>query len=117
MSEKTYAQSQNRVFVFDVDTDVNKHEIAKEVESTYEVTVENVNTVILKGKAKRIYRNRKYELGKRKDVKKAYVTLKEGDSIPIFAAVEEAEEKQAKAELAAKKKAEKKSKKEKKGKE
>ncbi len=91
MSEKTYGMSGSRVFVFDVHKDVNKHQISEAVESTYEVTVTSVRIVIQKGKEKRLYRNRRYESGVRQDVKKAYVTLKEGDSIPIFAAVEEAE--------------------------
>jgi len=115
MSEKTYAQSQDRVFVFDVDLNVNKHQVARAVAETYEVTVERVNISILKGKEKRAYKRRQYETGKRNDVKKAYVTLKEGDSIPIFAAVEEAEEKQEKADAKANKKADKKNKKAKKG--
>jgi len=98
MSEKTYAQSQDGVFVFDVDMDANKHQIAAAVASTYDVTVTKVNIVVAKGKVKRRYSKlRKYETGKRSNVKKAYVTLKEGDSIPIFAAVEEAEQKEAKA--------------------
>lgn len=94
VSEKSYAQSASRVFVFDVDSDLNKHQIAEAVASTYEVTVTDVRIVVQKGKAKRYYRNRRYENGFRSDLKKAYVTLKEGDSIPIFAAVEEAEEAQ-----------------------
>ncbi len=124
MSEKTYAMSNDRVYVFDVSKDINKHEIANAVESTYEVTVTNVRTIIVKGKVKRTYRNRRYQTGTRSDVKKAYVTLKEGDAIPIFAAVEEAEEKSEKTaktleKVAAKasKKEEKAAKKEKKGKE
>lgn len=92
LSEKTYAQSENGVYVFVVDTDVNKHEIATAVESTYDVSVVRVRTVIQNGKAKRIYRNRKFENGVRSDIKKAYVTLKAGDQIPIFAAVEEQNE-------------------------
>lgn len=121
MSEKTYALSNDRVYVFDIDKSVNKHEVAKAVEQTYEVTVTNVRTIISKGKTKRVYRNRKYEVGRRNDVKKAYVTLKEGDSIPIFSAVEEAEEKAEKTtktlEKAAEKQAKKESKKSTKGKE
>lgn len=121
MSEKSYALSNDRVYVFDVDKSINKHEIAKAVEETYEVTVTNVRTIIAKGKTKRLYRNRRYETGKRADIKKAYVTLKEGDGIPIFAAVEEAEEKAEKTtktlEKAAEKQAKKESKKASKGKE
>ena len=115
MSEKTYALSADGVYVFDIDKSVNKHEVANAVEKTYEVTVTNVRTVITKGKKKRSYRNRRYENGVRSDVKKAYVTLKKGDAIPIFAAVEEAEEKQQKTTKVLEKAAEKKAKKEKKG--
>lgn len=92
MSEKTYAHSEKGVFVFVVDKDLNKHQIAEAVASTYDVEVVSVNIVVQKGKTKRLYRNRKYERGTRADLKKAYVTLKEGQSIPIFAAVEEATE-------------------------
>lgn len=96
MSEKTYAQSENGVFVFLVDKNLNKHQIADAVAKTYDVEVTKVNVVVQKGKAKRLYRNRKFENGARADMKKAYVTLKEGQSIPIFAAVEEAEAKEGK---------------------
>lgn len=91
MSEKTYAQSDHGVFVFVVDKHMNKKQVAEAVEKTYDVGVTNVNIVVQKGKAKRMYKNRKFEHGTRNDMKKAYVTLKEGDSIPIFAAVDEAE--------------------------
>ena len=112
MSEKTYALSNNSVYVFDIDKSVNKHEVANAVEKTYEVTVTNVRTATIKGKKKRSFRNRRYENGVRSDVKKAYVTLKEGDAIPIFAAVEEAEEKQEKSTKLVQKAAEKQAKKE-----
>jgi len=98
MSEKTYALSQTGVFVFVVDSGLNKHQIAEAVESTYGVTVNTVRIVIQNGKKKRSYKNRKYKNGERSDIKKAYVTLKTGDSIPIFASVEKAEEKQAELE-------------------
>ena len=98
MSEKTYALSQTGVFVFVVDGDLNKHQVAEAVESTYGVTVNTVRIVIQNGKKKRLYKNRRYENGERSDIKKAYVTLKKGDSIPIFASVEEAEAKEEKIE-------------------
>lgn len=91
MSEKTYGLSQQGVFVFVVDKDANKHQISEAVEKTYDVTVTNVRIVMQQGKTKRIYRNRRFTDGVRSDYKKAYVTLKEGDSIPIFAAIEEQE--------------------------
>jgi len=93
MSEKTYEMSNSRVYVFDVDKDINKHQISDAVEEVYGVTVTNIRTIIVKGKVKRTYKNRKYQTGRRNDIKKAYVTVKEGDAIPIFASVEEAEEK------------------------
>jgi hypothetical protein len=54
--------------------------------------------MVTKGKAKRTYRKSggRSVMGRRSDAKKAYVTLKEGDSIPVFEAVKEAEETQAK---------------------
>lgn len=96
LSEKTYAQSERRVYVVDVPKDANKHTIARAVEAQFEVKVETVNIVNIPGKAKRTmslngkrYHNAE---GKRSDLKKAYVTLAEGNSLPFFAAVEEAEE-------------------------
>lgn len=109
MSEKTYASSQaNNTFVFDVPNSINKHEIARAVSAQFDVTVTGVRVVILKGKTKKSYRKGgRSVVGNRSDTKKAYVTLKDGDSIPVFAAIEEAEKAEAKA-------AEKKAKKEKK---
>jgi len=95
MSEKTYAQSANGVYVFDVPGEANKHSVARAVASQYEVTVANVNIVNVKGKAKRTIsaKGRRVANGRQTDVKKAYVTLAEGQRLPIFEAVEEAEEK------------------------
>ncbi len=114
MSEKTYALSQmNNVFVFDVPLDVNKDQIKKAVEAQFDVSVTDVRVIVAKGKIARSIRIgarvRANVSGKRADKKKAYVTLKDGDSIPVFAAVDEqvkAEEKEAeKAEKKAKKEA------------
>ncbi len=96
MSEKTYAQSEKGVFVFIVDKSLNKHQVAELVTQTYDVEVVDVRCVVQKGKTKRLYRNRKYENGARPDMKKAYVTLKSGQSIPIFASVEEPQKKEGK---------------------
>ena len=109
MSEKTYASSQaTNTFVFDVPTSINKHSVAEAVQAQFGVTVVNVRTTIIKGKVKRTYRKRgKSVTGARVDIKKAFVTLKEGDSIPVFTAVEEQEKKEAKAVEKAEKKAKK----------
>ncbi len=88
VSEKAYAQSQTlNVFVFQVPVTANKHTVAQAVSDQFKVTVTNVNIVSTKGKVKRTVRQggRSQAYGKRSDTKKAYVTLKSGDSIPVFA--------------------------------
>jgi len=85
MSEKAYAASQKGAYVFNVPDTANKQEIADAVAKQYNVTVSTVNVVRVKGKNVRSYRGKgKFASGTRNDVKKAYVRLKEGDSITIF---------------------------------
>lgn len=93
VSEKVYAQSNslNR-FAFIVPGDANKHEVARAVALQYGVEVTNVAIINRGGKSVRTYRNKRFTSGNRSDSKKAYVTLKSGQSLPIFAAVEEAAE-------------------------
>ena len=79
ISEKTIGLIENK-YTFIVAKDANKIEIAHAVEEAFKVKVVGVNTRIVKGKVKRMGR---YE-GKRSDVKKAIVTLREGDSIEMF---------------------------------
>ena len=55
------------------------HEIKKAVEDIYKVKVGSVNTVSMRGKAKRV----RYAVGKTPDWKKAIVTLKEGNKIDV----------------------------------
>ncbi|MBI5357591.1 50S ribosomal protein L23 [Candidatus Saccharibacteria bacterium] len=102
MSEKSYSQSHSdNTYTFDVPLDANKVEIARSVEAQFDVKVETVRISILKGKQARSIRiggTRKAVSGNRVDVKKAYVRVKEGDSIPIFASIDEAEKKQEKLE-------------------
>ncbi len=116
MSEKSYAVSQVlNTYVFVVPKSANKHTVAQAVSTQFEVTVVSVNTTNLKGKEIRTYRKRsRAAAGRQADTKKAYVTLKEGDSLPLFAAVEEQEAQSAKLQEAANKAAAKRAKKEKK---
>ena len=104
VSEKAYASSQTGVYVFTVPVACNKQQVAEAVAAQYGVKVVDVNIVNQKGKAVRFYRAEKFENGTRSDMKKAYVRLAAGESIPIFAA-EEQEAKEA--EKAAKKSAKK----------
>lgn len=98
LNEKTYAQASNRVYIFDVEKGVNKHTIARAVEAQFEVKVSAVNTLNTKGKAKRIIsitgKRTKNAEGRRNAIRKAYVTLAEGYSLPFFNAVEEEEQKE-----------------------
>ena len=74
----TLLTEQNKV-VFRVAQDATKDEIAAAVEELFKVKVIKVNTLITKGKTKRF----RGILGKRSDVKKAIVTLQEGQTIDI----------------------------------
>ena len=84
VSEKAYATAKNGVYIFVIPTDVNKVQIAEAVSIQFAVDVVSVNTVTQKGKPVRFYRKGKFDNGTRSDIKKAYVRIKEGQSIPIF---------------------------------
>lgn len=115
MSEKAYAQSLRGVYVFTVPLNSNKHVVAEAVNAQFSVTVKGVNIVNTLGKSKQTFMKRgKKVFGKQIDQAKAYVTLQKGESIPIFAAAEKAEEKSEKLQKATEKAAAKVSKKEKK---
>ncbi len=109
VSEKAYGMSQAagvKTYIFEVPVAANKHTIARAISVQYDVTVTDVRTTTLKGKTKQTYRKgSRPQTGQRSDIKKAYVTLKDGDTLPLF--VEEAAEeaKVAKAEEKAAKKA------------
>lgn len=94
LSEKAYGVSQaSSVYVFTVPLTANKHTVARAVATQYGVTVESVNVLVVKGKAVRSYRKRSRAVsGKRANLKKAYVTLKSGESLPIFESEETAKE-------------------------
>ena len=114
LSEKAYGLSQARnTYVFDVPKDANKHSVARAVTAQFNVTVTNVNIANIDGKAKRtIRKGGRATAGKQNDVKKAYVTLIAGDTLPLFAAIEEADAKSEEINKAAAKAVEKRAKKE-----
>jgi len=80
VTEKSTMASEHGQVVFDVAIDATKNEIKQAIEQLFSVKVKAVNTNVRKGKVKR-FRN---QLGVRNDVKKAIVTLVEGDSIDLF---------------------------------
>ena len=79
VTEKATLASENGAVVFEVAIDSNKPQIKEAIESLFGVKVKAVNTTITKGKVKRF----RGQPGKRKDVKKAYVTLEEGNTIDV----------------------------------
>jgi len=79
ITEKATMASENNAVVFEVAIASSKPQIKQAVESLFGVKVKAVNTTITKGKVKK-FRGRP---GRRKDVKKAYVTLEEGNAIDV----------------------------------
>ena len=79
ITEKATLASEGNAVVFEVAIDSSKPQIKDAVESLFGVKVKAVNTTITKGKVKRF----RGQPGRRKDVKKAYVTLEEGNAIDV----------------------------------
>jgi large subunit ribosomal protein L23 len=79
ITEKATLASENGAVVFEVDINAAKPDIKTAVETVFGVKVKAVNTTITKGKTKRF----RGTIGKRKAVKKAYVTLENGNTIDI----------------------------------
>jgi large subunit ribosomal protein L23 len=79
ITEKATLLSEQNKVVFRVAADASKDEIAAAVEALFKVNVTKVNTLNVKGKTKRF----RGIQGRRSDVKKAVVTLAEGQSIDI----------------------------------
>ena len=79
ITEKSTMASENGAVVFEVAIDAAKPQIKDAVEALFGVKVKAVNTTITKGKVKRF----RGTLGRRKDVKKAYVTLEEGNTSDV----------------------------------
>lgn len=82
VSEKSYSLIDQGKYTFEVDPRANKTEIKLAIEKIFNVKVDSINTLNKKGKTRRT----RFGTGKRKDTKRAIVTLKSG-SIDIFTAV------------------------------
>ncbi|MFK7998390.1 MAG: 50S ribosomal protein L23 [Polyangiales bacterium] len=81
LTEKgTNLRDNENQYLFEVDLRANKIEIRKAVEALFEVSVTDVNTLIMRGKMKRMGRTR----AKTRNWKKAIVTLADDDSIDFF---------------------------------
>jgi large subunit ribosomal protein L23 len=80
VSEKSYGLLDENKYTFVVRPDANKTQIKQAVEAVFGVKVTSVNTINRQGKRKRT----RYGYGKRKDTKRAIVSLAEGERIDIF---------------------------------
>ena len=79
VTEKATMASEAGAVVFEVSMDSNKPLIKEAVEALFNVKVKAVNTTVVKGKTKRF----KGQLVRRKNTKKAYVMLEEGNTIDV----------------------------------
>lgn len=80
VSEKTYEMQEEGKYTFEVDPRANKTEIKLAIEEIFNVKITSINTINRQGKTRRT----KFGLGKRKNTKRAIVTLGEGSSIDIY---------------------------------
>jgi large subunit ribosomal protein L23 len=84
ISEKsTMVKEVENTVVFEVAKKATKAQIQQAIEKTFSVKVLGVRTLIVRGKSARVGRS----IGRKKNWKKAYVTLGEGDSIEFFEGV------------------------------
>lgn len=79
ITEKATMLTEHNAVVFKVANDATKPEIKAAIEALFDVTVTGVNTIVQKGKTKR-WKGKPYT---RSDMKKAIVTLAEGQSIDV----------------------------------
>ncbi len=79
ITEKSTIVSEHNQVIFEVAISATKPEIKEAIETLFKVSVTAVNTMRVKGKTKRF----RGIAGRRKDIKKAVVTLKDGDTIDI----------------------------------
>jgi large subunit ribosomal protein L23 len=80
VTEKSTDMGESDKYVFEVASDANKNEVKQAVEKFFGVKVIDVHTMNMHGKPKRLGRY----MGRRKDWKKAIVTLQSGDKIDLF---------------------------------
>jgi large subunit ribosomal protein L23 len=77
-------QDEENKYAFEVDRGSNKIEIRKEIENRFEVKVEKIQTMVVRGKMRQQMTRAGRFYGRRPDWKKAIVTLAEGDKIDLF---------------------------------
>lgn len=80
LTEKSISKNNKGVYVFTAPLNANKHQIKNEIETTFKVKIEEINTQIKRGKIKRF----KGKVGAQKTIKKAIFTLVKGQTMPGF---------------------------------
>jgi len=84
ISEKAdWQREEDNVYTFEVHRGANKYEVKNAIERIYGVEVADVRTIVVRGKVKRVGRT----MGKKRNWKKAFVTLGEGHVIELFEGV------------------------------
>ncbi len=78
--KSTMQRAESNKVAFWVDLQANKSDIKEAVEKVFNVKVIDVNTMKVPGKVKRTGKN----ISKKSTRKKAYITLKQGEKIPLF---------------------------------
>ena len=78
--KSTSALGTDRTYAFEVGMSANKIQISKAIETFYGVEVDDVRTMVVRGKVKRFGKH----FGKRSNWKKAYVTLSEGHELNLY---------------------------------
>jgi large subunit ribosomal protein L23 len=86
ITEKSYSEEAKHTYVFRVPAGASKQAIAQAVAEAFKVTVTDVRTLVRKGKKTRFSKGKHAYPGTtfRQDKHLAYVTVKEGDKIPVF---------------------------------
>ena len=82
ISEKSYSLMDKGTYTFEVAPEASKPEISDAIESIWNVKVRRVNTLNRRGKLRQTRGTNRF--GKRKDTKRAIVTLEAGNEIPLF---------------------------------
>lgn len=84
ISEKAdWQREEDNVYTFEVHRAANKYQVKHAVERIYGVKVADVRTIVVRGKVKRVGRT----FGKKRNWKKAFVMLREGQTIELFEGV------------------------------
>lgn len=86
VTEKAMKLGEFGQYVFEVDKNANKIQIRKAIEDMFEVNIRSIRTVNVKGKVKARLTRKGYMRGKTASFKKAYITLKEGQTIDVVSA-------------------------------